>query len=231
MFSFLWLIIWYTQLVPFAICLIYPFYKVSLRWYYRYCFHALKIKTIITKDSEYIEEGFILANHRSFFDFLWDPAISNAVILGRRLAFLVFLFNSIFCHLQCGIIPIHRGKDSRQVIFSKMKKCKLVLFWPEGTRLRYDYLSSPEDVKKYIRYGILKEIYYHNKLPVQLQISSNKEKVVDERKFIVKKGVTVKTHISAPIYPVNYNTEQEFYNAIAEVWYDAWKRTHNNLKK
>jgi hypothetical protein len=67
-------------------------------------------------------------------------------------------------------------------------------------------------------------------LPVQLQISGNKELVIDERKFIINKGITVKSFISEPIYPENYNSEQEFYDAIAQKWYNSWIIVNSDLQ-
>jgi 1-acyl-sn-glycerol-3-phosphate acyltransferase len=226
MFYFIWYFIWYFTLVPIGLLVIYPFHKIGILEYGRYCFKELKLKSNVIKESEYIKEGFILANHRCYFDFYWDPFISQGSIVGRRLAFLLFLFPSIYLYLNTGIIIINRCKDRREDIFKKMIKYKRVLFYPEGTRLRYTTLDSVEDIKRYLRYGILKEIYNYNTLPVQLQITSNKELVIDERKLKINKGVTVKTFISSPIYPADFENEQDFYNEIADKWFKAWKYTH-----
>jgi 1-acyl-sn-glycerol-3-phosphate acyltransferase len=110
-----------------------------------------------------------------------------------------------------------------------MLKHNLVLFFPEGTRLRHNVIESVDHVKQLLRYGLLKEIYYHQLLPVQIQMSSNKEMVIDERKFKINKNVIVKTHLSKPIYPADYKTEQEFYDAIANQWYNSWIITHSTV--
>jgi len=230
MFYFILFYFWHFTFIPFYILLIYPFYKISIKEYALFLFRSLNMEIMILKDSEYIEKGFILANHRSFTDFIVDTYLTQCAFVCRRLAFLIVIFANIYHYIENGSIIINRKKDSRNSIFHKMLKYDKVLFWPEGTRLRYTILNSPEDIKKYLRYGLLKEIYYHKVLPVQLQISSNKELVIDERIFKINKGITVKTHISKPIYPENYNTEQEFYDAIAEKWYNSWIIVNSSLQ-
>ena len=232
MFYFLFIIIWYFTILPLCFLIVYPFYRINIIEYTKHITKdVLKIKHVITKDAEYINSGFILANHRCWTDFFLDPVISNSAIVARRMAILAFLFMCTLHHLQTGIILINKNKDTRQQIYKKIKekmiysfdsKFKRIVFWPEGSRLRYTTLNSPEDVKKYLKYGLLKEIYYDNIFPVQLQISSNKEFVIDEKNMVINKNIFVKTHISLPIYPKDYPTEHEFYNTIAKEWYNAW---------
>ena len=50
--------------------------------------------------------------------------------------------------------------------------------------------------------------------PVQLDISSNKELALNEKKIKAKYGVTINTIISSPIYPVNYNTFELFIDEL-----------------
>ena len=230
MFYFIFYYLWYLTLLPLCILLIYPFYKINIFYCAEIIIDSLKFNIIILKEEEYITEGFVLANHRSFTDFVIDPYLAQCPFVCRRLAFLVLMFMNIYYYIEIGSVVINRKKESRNSIFHKMLKYKKVLFWPEGTRLRYTILNSPADVKKYLRYGLLKEIYYHKVLPVQLQISGNKELVIDERKFIINKGITVKSFISEPIYPENYNSEQEFYDAIAEKWYNSWIIVNSDLQ-
>jgi 1-acyl-sn-glycerol-3-phosphate acyltransferase len=231
---FIYFFIVYIQLIPFICILLTPIYKkIILTSYIKYTIeNVLKVKMIVTKDAEYIHSGFILANHRSIFDFWIDPYLAKSIVISRRLAYIVFIFMHLLHEINYGIIMIIRSKDTRQKIYKKIKnKMKLkpekVLFYPEGSRLRYNKLYTYEDIKTYLKYGILKEIYYDKKnFPVQLQISSNKELVIDERLFKISKGICVKTHITKPIYPADFQTEMEFYDFIAKEWYNAWKITH-----
>jgi len=229
MFYFFWFIVWYINIAPLILLIIYPFYKIDILLWGKYLLNELQIKQVFIKESEYVQKGFILANHRCYFDFFFDTFISHGAIVGRRFAFLITLFGSTLLNLHFGIITFYRGKDSRKTVFNKMLKHNLVLFFPEGTRLRHNVIESIDHVKQLLRYGLLKEIYYHQLLPVQIQMSSNKELVIDERKFKINKNVIVKTHLSKPIYPADYKTEQEFYDAIANQWYNSWIITHSTL--
>ena len=249
MLFFILFFTWYLTLVPLFLLIIFPFYNVKLKYYGKYIFNALKIKHTFIKESEYIQKGFILANHRCYFDFFLDTIISESIIIGRRLAFLLFLFGSLYLTSQTGIIVINRGKDSRKSIFNKIlnyfslndnnnnnndnkdNKDKRILFFPEGTRLRHQHIDSINHVKEIFRYGLLKEIYYYQHLPVQIQMSNNKELVIDERKYKINKNVVIKTHLSKPIYPKDYITEQEFYDAVAKQWYHSWLITHTNCRE
>jgi len=235
---FAYFYLWYMQCIPIIGILLTPFYEKHsiIIFYAKYCIeNFFKVKMIVTKDSEYIQSGFILSNHRSIFDFWIDPYLSKTIVISRRLAYIVFIFFHLFYEINYGIIMLTRGKDNRQQIYQKIKnKMKLrsnkVLFYPEGSRLRYTMLNSSDDVKTYLKYGILKEIYYDkDNFPVQLQISSNKELVIDERIFKIRNNIVVKTHITKPIYPADFQTEQEFYDSIAKEWYNAWKITHNDV--
>jgi 1-acyl-sn-glycerol-3-phosphate acyltransferase len=234
---FIYFFIVYSQLLPFMCILLTPFYKNKILYLYgKYTIeNILKVKSIITKDAEYIESGFILANHRSIFDGWIDPYLCKGIIVSRRFAYFAFLPMILLYEINYGNVMITRGKDNRQKIYEKIKnKIKLksgkVLFFPEGSRLRYNTLNSYEEIKCYLKYGILKEIYNDKEnLPVQLQISSNKELVLDERIFKIRKGIVVKTHITKPIYPADFQNEQDFYDSIAKEWYNAWKITHNDV--
>jgi hypothetical protein len=192
----------------------------------------LQIKLDIQSEEPLIERGFILANHRSFTDFCLDQYIANASILGRRLAFYSVWCLTLFCRSDNRCVAFIRGKDSRRNIYEKCVKhiqtsdYKRIVVFPEGTRLTYTTLNSVDEVKKYLKHGLLKEIYIDKRFPVQIMISSNKEVVFNEKKMTINYGVNVKTHISKPIWPTDFSTETEFFDAIACQWYESWKKTH-----
>ena len=204
-----------------------------MRWY-AYCkyltFDIWKIKLNLTSDEPLIERGYMLANHRTFADFAIDPFLADSAIVGRRLAFFAVFWPTMLGYPEQRIFSFVRGKETRSALFQRIKKHfalrNRILFFPEGTRLKYTHLSSKDDVKTYLKYGLLKEIYLDKTHPVQIQISSNKELVFNEKKFHIQYGVPVRTHRTKAIYPTNYATEAEFYDAIASEWYNAWLKTH-----
>ena len=231
MFSFLWFYLWDMTIIPMCLCITMPFHNI--RWYdnsKHLVFNGLKTKLNLTSDEPLVETGYILANHRSWFDFAFDPFIADSAAIGRRLALNAVFWCTMLGYPENRIFSFIRGKETRGELFRRIKKHfelrGRILFWPEGTRLKYTHLSSKEDVKTYLKYGLLKEIYYDKTYPVQLQISNNKEVAMDEKKFRIQRGVTINTHRTKSIHPKDYLVEADFYDAIADEWYKAWKITH-----
>jgi len=225
---------WWMTIVPLFFTLLRPIYKVDVTWLMDYVIHrVLQIKVDIQSEDPLIEKGFILANHRSWADFCLDQYTARASILGRRLAFYSVWCLTLFFRSENRCVAFVRGKDSRRDIYEKCVKhiqkseYKRIVIFPEGTRLSYTTLNSADDVKKYLKYGLLKEIYCDARFPVQIMISSNKEVVFNEKTMTINYGVQVKTHISKPIWPNDFKTDTEFYDAIACQWYKSWKNTHD----
>lgn len=229
----IWFYLVYGQILPFFIILIKPFHSIDFQTYITYVINTvLQVKQRISADAVLIEQGYILANHRSWTDFVFDTMMSQGSIIGRREAFWAVWFSYCLGYLDNRTVSFTRGAETRQELFTRIKqhmgitKYKRILFFPEGTRLKYTHLGSPDDVKTYLKYGMLKCIYEDKQFPVQLQISNNKEVLVDEKRLHIQYGVHVNTHRSKPIYPKDYATEQLFYDEIAAVWYECWKITH-----
>jgi hypothetical protein len=229
----IWFYLVYVQILPFFIIITKPFHSVDFQRFMTYCMcNVLQVKQRISSDAQLIEQGYILANHRSWTDFVFDTMISRGTIIGRREAFWAMGFSACLGYLDKRIISFTRGAETRQELFSRIRqhmditKYKRILFFPEGTRLKYTQLRSADDVKTYLKYGMLKCIYEDKQFPVQLQISNNKELVLDEKRMHIQYGMPINTHRSKPIYPNDYATEQLFYDEIAAVWYECWKITH-----
>lgn len=232
-FKCIWFYLAYLQIMPFFIILAKPFHSIDLQTYMTYIVtKILRIKQRVSADAPFIEQGYILANHRSWTDFVFEPMMSQSTVVARKEAFWAVWFSYCLGYLDNRVISFTRGAETRQDLFSRIKmhmgitKYKRILFFPEGTRLKYTQLNSPDDVKQYLKYGILKCIYEDKQFPVQLQISNNKELVLDEKRLHIQYGVHINTHLSKPIHPKDYATEQLFYDEIAYVWYECWKITH-----
>jgi 1-acyl-sn-glycerol-3-phosphate acyltransferase len=181
------------------------------------------------KREKIIDKGYILCNHRSFFDFYIDPYISNSTILGRNEAVLSVSFMSLLAYLDNKIISFSRGNTSRKKLFNIIKKhikntnFKRILFYPEGTRRSHKTLSSLTDVKNKFKLGLLKSIYEcPDKLPVQICLSSNKEYIFNQKKFSCKYGMEVNTELSDAIYPSDFKTFDKFIDKITKEWYIIW---------
>jgi len=195
-------------------------------------YEILKIKHIIHYKHPLIKKGFILANHRSFLDFALDPYITHSTVIGRILAFVSVSFLAIIGILEKKTIIFNRNKTNSQSLLSVCKKHfnsnslykDRILFYPEGTRKDYKYLKNTNQIKKLLRYGLLKRIYEDKSLPIQLVLSNNKELIINEKKFIINKNLCLKTIILEPIYPEDYETFEEFIDILAKQWVHYWNK-------
>lgn len=187
----------------------------------------------IINKNKLIEEGYILCNHRSWFDFGYDPYITNASIVGRREAFWAMSFQYILGLFDNRMIVFNRGKTTRNELFKQVSEhiqstcSKSVVIYPEGSRQNYTTLSSKDDVKKKLKFGFLKSIYdENNSIPIQLCITSNKDKVFNEKQLSIQYNTKVKTIFSDKIIPSNYSSFDDFIDDLCLIWFDCWKKTH-----
>jgi 1-acyl-sn-glycerol-3-phosphate acyltransferase len=232
MFAYLWSWI----IVPFTFVISRPFvhldYQLNCR---HFIYTVLGVKHKIT-GAKLIDQGFILPNHRSFMDVFLDGYISEATGISRYLVILGAPFVILLAYIDNRIVFINRGKDKRDGVYqrciSQLNQCqnKRILFYPEGTRNSYITLSSREELKSYIKFGLLKSIYEDKQYPVQLLISNNKEKAFNEKKLAVNYGVEIHTKLSEAIHPNDYATEIEFFDEIVRVWFDCYVETHSHEK-
>lgn len=199
---------------------------------------------IYLTDNKVIDSGFILANHRCSFDFIFDPHIGRASIIGRYKAVLSTFFLSILGIIERRIIPMQKT-FGRNYVFDLVKNHieysyidfddtfnKRIVFYPEGSRLNYMKLDNIDDIKNILKPGLLKSIYEYNKKPVQIIITKNKEKVYNEFNIDVNFNVKLSIHISDKIYPSEYNNFGEFYEHICKEWFEIFNKVYDeNLIK
>jgi len=181
-----------------------------------------------------INSGFILANHRCSFDFIFDPYIGKSAVIGRYKAVLSTFFLSLLGIIERRVIPMQRS-FGRTYIFEYAKKTieysypnkvdsfnKRITFYPEGARLNHMKINSIDDVKSMLKYGLIKSIYEYNKKPVQIIITKNKEKVYNEFTFDVNFEVELPVYVSEEINPSDFNSSEDFYNHICKLWFDIF---------
>lgn len=197
-----------------------------------FLYDVLAIKHTVVWNAPLIERGIILANHRCALDWVLDCFVMKSTGIGRGMAYIASSCMTLLILFEQRGIIMHRGVDKRDGIYSRIvshienTNHKRICFWPEGTRNIYTTLSSPEEVGTYLKYGLLKSIYNDKRYPVQLCISSNKELAFNEKKLHAERGITIRTVISKPIHPIDYNTDIAFYNAIQCEWFDCWVAVH-----
>jgi len=142
------------------------------------------------------------------------------------MATIAVLPGAILAMLDGRYISISRNQSRNELferILNYMKRnSRPVLFFPEGTRRKHVHLQSIEETKEFIKPGLLKSIYEHKKYPVQLQLTNNKEYILDEKKLLINFGVTATVFLSKPIYPEDYNSFDDFFDEICKQWFENW---------
>lgn len=236
MLRFITAYLWSWIIVPFTFVILRPFvcldYQLNGR---HFIYTILGVQHEITGE-KLIDEGFILGNHRSFMDFIFDGYLGDATGISRQLVILGAPFCALLAYIDNRVIFINRGKDKRDTVYQRCVSHinqypnKRILFYPEGTRNQYTSLSSRDELKSYIKFGLLKSIYEDKQYPVQLLISNNKEIAFNEKKLSAKYGVKINTKISKAIHPKDYPSEVEFFDEIVAVWFDCYVETHSHNK-
>jgi len=199
--------------------------------YYIRCLNKFfNYKINYVKDEKRIKKGFIFSNHRSWGDFPIDYSITENCSCGRYLVGLAMGFITLLLHKENKIILFNRSKANRKYIYqlckNKLSYKDRILIYPEGTRMNYQYLESKDDIKNKLKKGLIKEIYERNEYPIQLQITSNKEKVCNEKKLKVNYNIILNCAISKSIHPKDYSTFEDFLDKISYEWFELWKLTH-----
>ena len=189
-------------------------------------------------------------------DFFWDCYIFKSAMVGRLLAYVTIFLSSIVSYLSNKMIVIIRGVDTRHSVLEKSLKFLKpdglnVLFYPESTRLNHLHVS---ETYHYLKPGLLKSIweysntqkknrnqdcsYNQSKLKIQICISSNKENVINEKKFFVnnniykffnyREPVLVKYYIDKEIYPEDFSCFNDFYEHVISRWCVSWNKIYSS---
>jgi 1-acyl-sn-glycerol-3-phosphate acyltransferase len=185
---------------------------------------CLRIKIIQINNNERINSGVIITNHRSFTDFYLDPYLNKCPCITRGLAVIVIFLGGLLAIIYNRCIYINRDKDDRFTIYSKIKS-KLFLYYPEGTRC--SHLELPSNYKDIqLKYGLLKSIY-ENKRPLQINISKNKELVINEKQMKIQFGITIYNIVGDKILAEDYNTFEDYIDKIKLDWFNLWNKLYD----
>ncbi|VVU94724.1 hypothetical protein CPAV1605_449 [seawater metagenome] len=168
------------------------------------------------------KEIFFLVNHTSWSDFFIDHALTGGTYLARWLALLGMTILSIYMWGVHGEEGFVRKKGSRKNIEDlimkvfKRTKNKQMIIYPEGTRNTTGKIQE-------LKWGLIK-ISYEKKIPCQILMVSNKDKVFNEKKRTVNSGINCDFYASTIIDPKNYNDLQSYYDGITKLWKKTWEK-------
>jgi 1-acyl-sn-glycerol-3-phosphate acyltransferase len=224
--------IWSWVVVPICFCIMRPFVRLDYQTNaYHFLYTILGIKHKISGEP-LIDKGFILSNHRCFLDAIIDAYVANSTTVSRGLTIVVAPFIQLLAYIDNRTIVINRSKDNRQNVYTRcishinQHPNKRICFYPEGTRNKYLSLKSRDELKSYIKFGLLKSIYEDKQFPVQLMISNNKELAFNEKRFSANYGVSIHTTISRAIHPKDFASDVLFFDEIIDVWFELYNKTH-----
>lgn len=174
----------------------------------------------------------ILANHRSWCDFPFDNHLTRATVVSRSVVQYAMLVAGALQVCEHRVIRFRRGRTNKEDLYSRLdahmrRHHRNILLYPEGKRMRHLRLSSVDECKATLKPGLLWMIYNKGQYPVQVVVSSNKERVLDERALSIRLGVAVRTYAGPILHPRDYASFECFVDAIATQWYEAWTLTHS----
>lgn len=170
-----------------------------------------------------------LTNHRSQSDFFIDIFLTNGrcILISRLLVIIYAFFYIPICLFSKGLFIINKSNNNNKYdLFLKLDKFlvnnkrKSILVYPEGKRNLENY--SLKLKKGFLLYS------YEKKIPIQIFITKNKEKVYNERKIESEFNIELKTKYSKLIDPNKYNNFDDFYIEINNIWNNLWNDIYNN---
>ena len=187
------------------------------------------LKYFISKNSYKLctDKCIYLCNHKSWCDILSDVYLcENPISISRYLVVVIFPVLFIGSYISDNVRFIYKNKNVIEQFTKVMNSIyksnyyRNVIIYPEGARY-------PNSVVNPLKKGSL--IYsYENDIPIQLIISKNKEKAVNEKNFSAKLGVSIYTHISEPIYPKDYDNLNDYIKHVTSRWNDICTNVYNS---
>mmetsp|Transcript_33473 Transcript_33473/g.70435 ORF Transcript_33473/g.70435 Transcript_33473/m.70435 type:complete len:269 (+) Transcript_33473:175-981(+) len=171
--------------------------------------------------------GAVLANHRSWGDFVMDPYQTHCAVVARIAAVVACLGGGLLGLLCDRIIVINRGRTSRDALKAKCARHDRYLIFPEGTR-RASALDK--DSPAPLKVGGLKNVW-EEKLAALIVITVNKEFVVDEKRGVVSCSTTLFRARHAPILAGEYPSLDTFVDAVEKAWQATWHQAYELRRK
>ena len=140
--------------------------------YVRLCYRLLGVRRIIVNETPIASSRtIILANHRSWADFVLDNQLCNASSVSRRMVTFGLLCTGLLLVLERRQVLFHRGQTSKETLYDRLHAHVQrhewnVLLYPEGTRRRHVTLSDIQDAQSTLKPGLLWMIYTKGHYPV-----------------------------------------------------------------
>jgi 1-acyl-sn-glycerol-3-phosphate acyltransferase len=168
---------------------------------------------------------FYFCNHNSWADFFIDHCLTGGTYLARYLALFAMGLLTLYMWLVHGEEGFKRQKGASKNIKKLIKnvfkktKNKNMIIYPEGTRNRTNKIQE-------LKWGLIK-IAFEEKILCQIIITSDKNRVFNEKQKTVERGVICDFFASKLIDPNKYSTLESFYEKITTEWKISWEKAFN----
>lgn len=193
---------------------------------YHYIVETCSPKLYINKNSSKfnLKTNVILSNHRSFTDFFLDGMIlgSNGCYISRMLVMVAIPWSSLWGVCSGTTRFFNRAPGSRNKLKNIIKNIsdsgRNCILYPEGTRLK---TLDPVPLKR----GGLVSIYELG-YTVQIMNITNKEKVIDEKNFIICRGTPCQIYIGPVVDSNKFTNVDHFIQHIENEWVRIWRENY-----
>jgi 1-acyl-sn-glycerol-3-phosphate acyltransferase len=163
----------------------------------------------------------VLVNHISFADFFIDNYVleCNGCYISRYLVILAIPFSALYCIITRQAYYFNRDNAKHQIGDIIDTICnqwnKILILYPEGTRNTTGKVIP-------LKFGAIKHVYLQ-KFPCQIMNISNKDKVMNEKQFLVNYGVICNVIITEQIDPSKFETLDAFIEYISRKWIENFQ--------
>ena len=177
------------------------------------------------------ENCVFLLNHRDLYDFPIDCYITNGkgLFISRLINLYIFPIQLLFTYICKNCFYFNRSGNIdknkfNSDIYNKLidSPCKNINIYPEGTRIH-----------KMTRISIKKggmHLAWKYKMNIQIIITSNKEHILNLKKFTAKHNVNLYCYKSQIIKPENFDNFDDFFKYIDLEWSKSWNKIFMNSK-
>jgi|GEM_PF-1104889 len=200
-------------------------YLIAYPWIFLFqrVFLFMRIKIIGKKNVDRKRTTFYICNHQSWLDVPVFLRYSHAIGVSKKEVRRIFLVGVLIL-MSGGVILLDRKEQASRLatikkIINVFKKGFSIYLFPEGTRSRDGKLLKPNT-------SIIRLCYKLN-IPVVPSALEGTRDVLPRKRIYFKCFKKVIVKFTPPLYPKDYNSEQEF----ADACWGKVKETHESILK
>ena len=187
----------------------------------------VKIKKVSNGNNPLLTKCIYFTNHRSEADFFVDQYLTHghSIFLSRMMVGVYMYFYLPVALISRSLFLFSRNTKNRKVLYESVdnywnkSKYSSLLVYPEGTRNQSSQ-SLP------LKSGFI-DYAYCRKIPVQIFISRNKERIFSLQCNNTTRGMNLQVAYARALYPEDYTNVGEFTKDIHILWDTTWKEAYD----